>query len=224
MEDQVSHLANVDACTNSDIAGSIGLAPSSSQASIGTAQTVREISSASSSSVSSEDDPRHADGDIYSTRPASSGTDMTDRPPGDVGEGLRFLLKEYGLDETWDSFVSQLLKEIIESQSSFQVSVDRNEVSFVVRRCFVHIGSLTCILINIPFQDDFGLLTLSDQLESGSGSSSSFEVFGLSARQNQQLHNHGNVGNNSAMASNWRHRNQVCCCLVHVNLMPIDAD
>ena len=131
MEDQVSLLVDVDACTNNDVAGSIGLAPSSSRGTIGTARTVEEMSSSSSSSASSENDPRHADGDIDSTRPTSSGTDMTDRPPGEAGEGLRFLLTEYGLDETWDEFVSQLLKEIIDSQSSFQVSVDRNEVGFV---------------------------------------------------------------------------------------------
>ena len=62
---------------------------------------------------------------------------------------------------------------------------------------------------DILLQDDFGLLTLGDQLENGAGTSSSFEAFGLSARQNQQLKSHGTVGNNAVIATDWRRRNQV---------------
>ncbi len=131
VEDQVSLSVDTGA------AGSMGVSSSSSRASIATAQTVGETFSASSSTPNSEIEPRDADGD--SPRPASSGTDMTDKPPGDGGEGLRLLLVEYGLDESWEVFVNQLLKDIIESQSSFQVSVDRNEVSLIFSRrriCF----------------------------------------------------------------------------------------
>ena len=71
--------------------------------------------------------------------------------------------------------------------------------------CIFHVLIRFCILS----QDDFGLLTLGDQLENGTGTSSSFEAFGLSARQNQQLKSHGTVGNNAVISTDWRRRNQV---------------
>ena len=131
VEEQASLSAELDPGAHSDAADNIiGVSsPSSSRTSTVTAQTMGESFSASSST---HNESRDADGDVNSTRPTSSGTDMTEKLPGDVGEGLRFLLAEYGLDDAWSTFVSELLKDIIDSQSSFQVSVDRNEVSPVL--------------------------------------------------------------------------------------------
>ena len=155
------------------------LSPASSSSSLGTATS--SVAGAGSSSGKDE----ALLGDDTSAAPASAPSSATAvKRRGEVPDGLKALIAEYSFTEAWDSFFNDVLKDIIVNQSSFQVNVDRTD-------------------------DEFGLLTLSDQLEGGAGTSSSFEAFGLSARQNQQLHGHGNVGNNPTISSNWRHRNQL---------------
>ena len=109
---------------NADIltGGERAQSPASSSTSIGS-------TNASSTTANDNSLPSIIDTAVLSTQPEANHNQMPDKGTVDIGTGLRYFLGEHSLLETWDSFVNQILKDIIESQSSFQVSVDRNEVS-----------------------------------------------------------------------------------------------
>ena len=119
-DDDTAAAASMNAETTGG--GERAQSPASSSASIGS-------TNASSTTANDDNQPSNSDVAVPSSQPKANHNQVPDKSTADIGMGLRYFLGEHSLLETWDSFVNQILKDIIESQSSFQVSVDRNEVS-----------------------------------------------------------------------------------------------